>query len=130
MWIIARNSGRELLLGDGKGQTQHIGALFAAGTPVIVQGKWVDEAKEPGTTHYGFDGLEPQQVGPDERFTAALTWAVECGIQEKGQSDIRPFPGISAECRPTSKDAIRAAAVSSRRADQIIRWRWLRAEAP
>lgn len=129
VWIIARDSGRELLLTDGKGQTQHIIALYAAGTPMIAQGQWIDEAKEPATAHYGFQGLEPQRAGSDERFSAALTWGVECGIQEDGQSKIRPFPGISAECRPSTKDAIRKAALSSRRREQIS-WRWLRPAAP
>jgi hypothetical protein len=127
MWLVARDSGRDLLLSDGKGQTQRIVALYAAGTPMIAQGRWIDDAKDPATAHYGFQGLEPNSSGSDDRFTAAITWPVECGIKEPGQSAIKPFPGISPECRPSSKDAIRAAAIASDRSEQMS-WRWIRAE--
>ena len=126
VWVIAHNNGRDLRLRDGKGQSQRVASIFASGTPTIVQGQWVDDSKKPATTHYGFYGLEPETIGPDGRFAAASVWPVDCGIQSG--SEIRPFPGISAECRPSSKEAIRTAAISSRTAEQISTWRWLRAE--
>lgn len=128
VWVVSRQSGRDLQLNDGKGQAQRIGALIASVTPLIVQLQWLDDAKQPATMHYGFFGLEPSPGAPEQHFSAASTWVVECGIQEKGESQIQPFPGISVECRPSSKDAIRAAAVASRRADQMTHWRWLRPE--
>ena len=128
LWVVFRNSGREALVSDGKGQSQRIDYLIAAGTPAIIQGKWIDEAKEPEEAYYAFYGLEWRQLAQDGS-AAASTWAVRCGVQERSSSRIQPFPGISAECRPSSKDAIRAAAVASRNAGELMSWRWLRAEA-
>ena len=128
MWVVVRGSGRELEVSDGKKQRQYLRSLLAAGAPAIIEAQWTDDAKYPGETTYGYYAYEPQAAGPDGRFIRASTWPVECGVQDKGGSDIRPFPGITPECRPTSRDAIRAAAVSSRRSEQIERWRWLRAE--
>jgi hypothetical protein len=130
VWVIVRQSGRDLLVTDGKGQTESIGALFASGSPMIVQGRWVDDVKQPAMAHYAFYGLEPLGLEPDHRYAAALTWLVECGVKDAGSSEIKSFPGIGPECRPSSKDSIRAAAISSRRAEQLMRWRWLRVEAP
>ena len=127
-WVVVRNGGRELLVRDGKRQTQRIDSLIAAGTPLIVQGRWVDDAKDDGAIYYAFYALEMER--PSNASATATTWPVECGIQNQPGSDIRPFPGISAECRPSSKDAIRKAAVSSRRAEQLESWIWLRAEGP
>jgi hypothetical protein len=128
-WIVVRDSGTELRVEDGKGQTQRVGGLFANGSPAIVQGEWIDEAKKPLKAYYAFYGLEPRNVGSDGRFTAATLWPVECGIQDKPNGEIRPFPGISPECRPTSKDAIRSAAAASRKSDEAREWHWLRAES-
>jgi len=127
VWVVVRNSGRELLLSDGKGQTERHDVIIASGNPPIIQGKWIDEAKEPRAAYFGFYGLEWQQLAPDV-FAAASTWPVQCGIQAQSSSAIRPFPGISAECRPSSKEAIRSAAAASRTAEQVVRWQWLRPE--
>ena len=125
LWVVVRNSGHEMLLSDGKGQSQHVGTLVAAGTPLVVQARWVDDAKDDGAIHYVFYALEWKEPGSSGSATAS-TWAVQCGIQS--DSDIRPFPGISAECRPSSKDAIRSAATASQR-NELMTLRWLRAEA-
>jgi hypothetical protein len=124
-WVVVRINGRELLIRDGKRQSQQVESLIATGTPLIVQGKWVDDAKD-GAIYYAFYALEWKEIGSDGPATAS-TWAVQCGIQSG--SDIRPFPGISAECRPSSKDAIRSAAIASQR-HEMMTLRWLRAEAP
>ena len=128
LWLVVRNSGREVLMSDGKGQSQRIDFLIAVGTPAVVQGKWIDEAKEPEVAYYGYYGIEWRQLGVDP-FAAASIWAVRCGVQGQSSSEIAPYPGISAECRPSSKDAIRAAAIASRNAGEVMSWRWLRAEA-
>ena len=126
VWVIARDSGRELVVSDGKGQSQPVVSTFASGTPSIVQGQWTDDAKTPVTTTYGFYGLEARDLDADGRFSAASVWPVECGIQSG--AGIQPFPGISADCRPLSKDSIRAAALASRNAAQVSTLRWLRPE--
>lgn len=128
LWVVVRNSGRELEVSDGKKQRQYLRSLLSGGAPAIIEAQWTDDAKYPAETIYGFYAYEAQPAGPDGRFVRASTWPVECGIQAKGGSEIQPFPGITPECRPTSKEVIRAAAVSSRRAEQIDTWRWLRAE--
>lgn len=130
LWVIVRQSGRELLVSDRKGEPQRIGALFVGGNPGIIQAKWVDEAKEDARPYYAFYAFEPRGMDRTGHFTRARIWPVECGIQEKPNGDIRPFPGISAECRPSSSDSVRSAAKASRRPDQIDEWRWLRAAQP
>lgn len=130
LWVVVRSAGANILLTDGKGQSESIGGLIAAGDPMIMQGRWVDTAKEPQRAYFGFYGIEPQQVGPDGRFSAATVWPVECGIQKSPGTEIVPFQGIGPDCRPMSKEAIRSAAAQSQRADQISEWRWLRLEAP
>lgn len=130
IWVVVRDGGSELLVSDRKGEPQRVGALFVGGKPGIVQARWVDEAKEPARPYYAFYAFEPVATGADGRFMLASVWPVECGVQEKPNGDIRPFPGISAECRPSSADSIRSAASASRRADQVKEWRWLRSEKP
>ena len=132
MWVVVRNAHSEFLLSDGKGQSQRAEFLMVDGTPLLVQVKFHDEEKKPGSTFFAFYGLlaPPAPAGTNKGFTVASIWQVKCGIQGQSASDIKPFPGISAECRPTSKDAIRAAALASRSiAEQPTSWRWLRPEA-
>ena len=127
MQVVVRNSGRELNLIDAK-ESQRVAATFAAGTPAIIEAEWIDDAKTPAKVTYGYYALEPQPAAQDGRFIRASLWPVVCGVKSPTSSEIRPFPGITPECRPTSKGAIRAAAVSSRRAEQVQVWRWVRAE--
>ncbi|MEO7634820.1 MAG: hypothetical protein ABIS38_04125 [Sphingomicrobium sp.] len=124
---IVDNGGRQLQVSDGKGQSQRLAAIFTPGAPVIVQGQWVDQAKRPAKVFYGFFGLEAGAIGSDRRFGTATMWPVACGVQLG--SGIRSFPGISADCRPSSKRAIRAAATSSRGDADAFKWRWLRAKS-
>jgi hypothetical protein len=126
-WVVVRNGGRELLVRDGKRQTQRVDSLIAAGSPLIIQGRWVDDAKEDGAIYYVFYGLELKEIAAGAA-ASATTWAVQCGVQNSSGSVTQPYPGISAECRPSSKDAIRWAAVASR-TGEMTALRWLRAEA-
>jgi hypothetical protein len=128
-WIVLRNSGGELLVRDGKGESQPARFVIAKGEPPIVQVLWRDDAKEDGKTFYVFFGLEPGTVDPDGKLVAASSWEVQCGVKGENASDIKPYPGISPECRPSTQDAIRSAAVASRAtAEMAMRWRWLRPE--
>lgn len=129
IWVVVRNAGTDLLISDGKGQSESVGGLIASGEPLIMQGGWTDRAKEPQKIYYGFYAIEPHQVGPDGRFSAASLWVVECGVKKSPSHEIEPFPGIGPDCAPSSKDAIRSAARRSRRADEVSEWRWLRQEA-
>jgi len=129
MWVVVRNGGTDLYLTDGKRQSQVVGGFFAAGDPQILQAYWIDTDKQPHRAFYGFFGVEIHQVGPDGRYSAASVWPVECGTQSNPNADIQPYPGVGADCRPSSKEAIRPAAEKSRRTEQIEEWRWLRAEA-
>jgi len=130
IWVVVREAGAMLLVSDRKGEPQRVGALFVAGNPGIIQARWVDDAKEPARPYYAFYAFEARDIDSMGRFTLASIWPVECGIQDKPNGDIRPFPGISAECRPSSADSIRSAAKASRRADLVKEWRRLRAEKP
>jgi len=127
LWIVVRHSGREMLVSNGKGESERVTAVFTGGTPAIVQGEWIDEAKEPRRPYYVFYAMDSREPDSEGRFTRALVWPVKCGTQETPNGDIRPFAGISAECRPSSKDAIRSAAELSRGDEESKEWRWLRA---
>ena len=130
LWVVVRGAGTDILLMDGKGQSESIGWLLAAGDPIILQGRWIDTAKPPHRSVYGFYGIDPLKIGPDGRLLAVSVWPVECGTQSNANDQIEPFPGIRPDCHVPSKDAIRAAARLSRRPDQISQWQWLRNEAP
>ncbi|MEO7654155.1 MAG: hypothetical protein ABIS23_00540 [Sphingomicrobium sp.] len=121
-WVIVRGLGEKIILSDGKGQTEQFVALLSGDDPTILQAHWVDTAKD-SRAYYGFYGVEPHDAGSDGRFSAASMWGVDCGNQNQGSSEIQPFPGITPECRPTSRDAIRSAAKLSRKADDITQWR-------
>ena len=128
-WLVVRDRGREIWVKDGKGQSERGEYLIAGGTSPIVQVKYTDQAKKDGKTFYVFFGIEPNAPGPDRRFTAAFTWEVKCGLQAESASQIAPYPGISAGCRPSSTRAIRSAALASRPAAAMaMNWRWLRPE--
>ena len=106
LWVVVRKSGRELLLSDGKGQTQSLHALFADGTPLIIQTKWEDDAKEPKTSTYGFYGIEWRHPAPDG-FIEASIWSVECGVQDPPGSRIGLIRGSAPSAgRPQGRDSI------------------------
>lgn len=130
IWAVSRRWGREFEFRNGKGETQRITAIFAAGKPEILQAEWIDDAKEPKRPYYFFYAVEPADASSKGGFTRALVWPVQCGLQATPTSDIQPFAGISAECRPSSADAIRSAADLSRGSDERKVWRWLRPERP
>ena len=124
MWLVVSGSGEAALV-DGKGQRQEARYIIAKGAPPIVQVLWRDEAKEDGKTFYVFLGLEPNIL--DGEFLAATTWEVKCGTKDPADTDIKPYPGIAAECRPSSQEAIRSAALAScLTAEMAMTWRWLR----
>jgi hypothetical protein len=127
MQVVVRGSGRQLTLVDSK-ETQQVAATFVAGNPALIEAQWIDDAKTPSKPTYGYFGLESEPLKQDGRFIRASLWSVECGVKSPAGSEIRPFPGITPECRPTSKDAIRAAALASRRTGEVQKWRWVRAE--
>ena len=128
MWAVSRQSGRDLEYRNPKGESQRITAIFVSGKPEIVQAEWIDEAKEPKRSYYVFYAVDPTGFDTGGSFTRAWIWPVQCGTQATYNSDIHPFPGISAECRPSSKNAIRSAADLSRDGEDRKQWRWLRPE--
>lgn len=130
LWVVVRDGGRNLLVSNRKGESQRVDALFVGGDPSIIQARWLDNAKKDATPIHVFYAYTPRDLDSDGHFRRAEVWAVECGVQEKPNSDIRPFPGITPECRPSSPDSVRSAARASSRSDEIKEWRWLRAETP
>lgn len=129
MWIVARPNG-EVLLQNGEDEGQPGRFVIAKGQPPIVQILWRDEAKEDGKTFYVFFGLEAGRAQTDGAFVTAFSWDVMCGVKDPSSSEIEPYPGITPECRPSSKDSIRSAALASRaNAEMAMHWRWLRPEA-
>jgi len=130
IWVVVRDEGRKLLVSDRKGEPQRVDALFVGGDPSIIQARWLDNAKKDATPIHVFYAYAPHDLDSDGRFRRAKVWAVECGVQERPTADIRPFPGITPECRPSSADSVRSAARASSRGDEIKEWRWLRAETP
>ena len=129
IWLIVRSSGRELLLQDGKGEAQPARYIIAKGHPTVVQILWRDQAKEDGKTFYVFFGLEPGLLQRDGTFITASSWEVKCGVKDTSSSEIKAYPGITAECRPESGDGVRSSAGASRpTAEMAMDWRWLRPE--
>ena len=124
IWLVAGASPGDILLSDGKGQSQRARYIIAEGQPPILQVLWRDGAREDGNTFYVFFALEAEPTEADGTFVAASTWEVKCGVQNG--SDIAPYRGIGPECRPSSGDAIHSAALASRdTAEMAMRWRWL-----
>lgn len=129
IWAVVNGSTGEMLVRSGKGEDQQARFVIAHGDPLIVQILWRDDAKEDGKTFYVFFGLEPLATGSDRTFTTAATWEVKCGTKVPSMSDIKPYPGLTTECRPSSQDTVRSAAVASRpTAEMAMTWRWLRPE--
>jgi hypothetical protein len=127
IWAVVKGSSGQMLVRNGKGEDQQARFVIAKGEPPIVQVLWRDDAKEDGKTFYVFFGLKSETEGPDKSFTTAATWEVKCGTKDPTLSDIKPYPGLSSECRPSSPDAVRSAAVASRStAEMAMTWRWLR----
>ena len=126
-WIVVHSANGEMVVRDGKGEDQQARYVIANGEPLVVQVLWRDDAKEDGKTFYVFFGLEPGPAGPDNSFATAAAWEVKCGTKDPAGSDIKAYPGISPECRPSSKDSIRSAAQISRStAEMAMTLRWLR----
>ena len=127
IWAIVNGSTGAMLVRSGKDEEQQARFVIAKGDPLIVQILWRDDAKEDGKTFYVFFAIEPGSAGSDKTFTTAATWEVKCGTKDASMSDIKPYPGIGGECRPSSQDAIRSAALASRAtAEMGMTWRWLR----
>lgn len=125
IWAVVDGSNGKMLIRNGKGEDQQARFVIAKGEPLIVQVLWRDDAKEDGKTFYVFFGLEP--TGTNKSSTTAATWEVKCGTKDPEGSDIKPYPGLSPECRPSSQDAVRASAAASRpTAEMAMTWRWLR----
>ena len=129
IWAVVNGSTGEMLVRSGKGEEQQARFMIAKDHPPVVQILWRDDARDDGKTFYVFFGLAPGTTGSDNRFATAATWEVRCGIKDPAGSDIQPYPGLTPECRPSSQDAIRSAAVASRStAEMAMTWRWLRPE--
>lgn len=129
VWLIVHGSGHELRLQNGKGEAQQARYVIAKGQPTIVQILWRDEAKDDGKTFYVFFGLEPGPLQRDGTFSSASSWEVKCGVKDPSSSEIKAYPGITAECRPKSGGGVRSAAGASRpTAEMAMDWRWLRPE--
>ena len=127
MWLVIRGGGSDVEILDGKGQSETVSATFVAGDPMLVQGKWIDRVKEPPRPFYAFYAIDAGEPDASGRFSRAQAWLVQCGIQDHPNSDLTPFPGITDECRPTSKEAIRSAAAASSH-EEMASWRWVRWE--
>ncbi|HEX6741892.1 MAG TPA: hypothetical protein VF079_08895 [Sphingomicrobium sp.] len=108
------------------------GFLIAGGRPPIVQIEMIDKERRV----YFFYAVEPLASAPSSPATALNLWAVACGTAKVPGStgQIDPYPGLDKDCRPASKEALRAAAAASRAAQdraaekQIMRMHWVRAE--
>jgi hypothetical protein len=128
--VIVRSDRGELLVQDGKGEAQQARFVLTKGQPPLVQVLWRDDAKDDGKTFYAFFGIDPGPLQGDGTFASASTWEVKCGVKDPSSSEIKPYAGITPECRPQSTEAVRSAAVNSRpTAEMAMRWRWLRPEA-
>ena len=104
--------------------------LIVDGDPPIMQVGMHDHDVPPEDkrTIYGFLALKPQKVDSDGKIVALTSWFVLCGPGEGGSKPKEPFPGFDEECRPSSRDALRKAAVMSPGLDaERDDWRWVSA---
>jgi hypothetical protein len=100
------------------------------GDPPLVQ---VPINRDDPRETYAFFALDRVERDTEGRIVAADWWLVACGTEEPGsekaQPKIQPFPGLDADCRPASVEALWAAARASRPAgSDYPRWRWVRDE--
>ena len=126
-WTIVSANQLVDFSGD-KEEERPAGSLIAQGRPPIIQ----VEVVEKGDHSFLFFAFEPTASDPSGSVTAINLWAVACGtVRTPGSSQVDPYPGFDKECHPLTSDALRTAAVASRRleAAKIGRMFWVRAEA-
>lgn len=129
-WMIFSGS-KAVRSSDAKADEETEDLLLVDGDPPLIQARVRTNGSE---TVYGFLGLEPIKRSPSGKLVLLDVWVVPCGTQEPGSGPsgkIEPYPGISVECRTDSAEAVRAAAPKGRTSDKgLVRWQWVRAEAP
>ena len=129
-WMIFSGS-KAIKSSDPKADEETQDLMLVDGNPPLIQ---VPLRTNGTATDYGFLALEPIKRSPSGKLILLDVWVVPCGTQEAGagpSAKITPFPGISEECRTDSADAVRAAAPKGRKGDEdLVRWQWVRAEAP
>ena len=129
-WMIFSGS-KAIKSSDPKADEDTMDMMLVDGDPPLIQA----QVRTNGSaTVYGFLALEPIKRSPSGKLTLLDVWIVPCGTQEAGagpSAKITPFPGISEECRTNSTEAVRAAAPKGRKgAEDLVRWQWVRSEAP
>jgi hypothetical protein len=129
-WVIV--SGNKVVKGlDSKPEDQPQDLFIVDGTPPLIQTKMETNGSK---AVYGFLALEAKSRSASGRITDADLWMVSCGIDEAAEGatpKVQPYPGFSDDCRPSSTDALRAAAAKGpAKASDVAEWKWVRAEAP
>jgi len=129
-WMIFKDS-KAIKSSDVKADEETEDLMLVDGNPPLIQAR---VRTNGSATVYGFLALEPIKRSASGKLILVDVWAVPCGTQEAGagpSAKITPYPGISEECRTDSSEAVRAAAPKGRKSDEdLVRWQWVRAEAP
>jgi len=83
--------------------------LIVDGKPPLVQ---APVETRPNITIYGYLAIEPILYSKLHRVTEARIWPIPCGISigTGASPKVDPYPGFSAECIPTTVEALRHAA--------------------
>jgi len=129
-WVIfSRN--KSVKSSDNKPDEQPQDLFIVDGKPPLIQAKVEANGSKQA---YGFLALEAKSFSPSGRITGAKVWMVPCGIDEAPEGanpKIKPYPGFSEDCQPSSTEALRAAASKGpAKTTDVVEWRWVRAEAP
>lgn len=129
-WVILRDH-TAVKSSDTKPGEAPQDLFIVDGKPPLIQAKIdTNGSKEV----YGFLALEARTRSPSGRITSADVWMVPCGIDQSASGatpQIKPYPGFTQDCRPTSVDALRAAAAKGpAQGSDVVQWKWVRAEAP
>lgn len=129
-WVILKNN-RAIANSDRDAGEEPLDIFIIDGTPPIIQ---VKTKSDGAKTVYGYLVLGAAAYSPARKVSTVNLWFVPCGTEEgRGGSNpqIRPFPGFNKDCMTTSAEAVRAAAARARSpGPEVVRWKWVRAEAP
>ena len=129
-WVIVRGN-QALKSNDTKADEPPQDIFIVDGKPPLIQAKIQTNGSADS---WGFLALEPRSYSPAGRITSAAVWMVPCGIDESTDAatpKIKPYPGMTEDCHPTTVAAIRASADKGpSKSSDVVRWTWVRAEAP
>jgi len=129
-WMIL-SRGVEVKTSDSKPGDEPEDVFIVDGKPPLIQARIKTNGKDVA---YGFLALKAQAYSAKGTVTDGKAWPVPCGIDEATEGaapKVTPYPGFNKDCMPQSVDALRAAAAKGpAKGNDVVEWKWVRAETP